>query len=67
MSEYGNFASCLFVFHCRLKRDMDEDSEQNLEELIVTYFQRGFYMKTYLIFFRKDVILPSALERLITS
>ena len=41
---------------------MDEDSEQNLEQSIVIYFRRGFYMKTYLIFFRKDVILPSTLE-----
>ena len=42
ISEYGNFISCLFAFHCHHKRDMDEDSEQNLEELIVTYFRRGF-------------------------
>ena len=40
MSEYGNFVWCVYIFH--LKRDMDEDSEQNLEELIVTYFRRGF-------------------------
>ena len=42
MSEYGHFALCLFVFHCHLKRDMDEDSQQNLEQSIVIYFRRGF-------------------------
>ena len=42
MSEYGHFALCLFVFHCQLKRDMDEDSQQNLEQSIVIYFRRGF-------------------------
>ena len=42
MSEYGNFVLCLFVFHCHLKRNMDEDSQQDLEELIVTYLGRGF-------------------------
>ena len=41
MSEYGSFVLRLFVFHCHLKRDMDEDSEQNVEELIVTYFRRS--------------------------
>ena len=53
MSEYGNFVSCLFVFHCHLKRDMDEDSEQNLKELILTYFRRGFLYEDVFKFLKK--------------
>ena len=53
MSEYGCFVLCLFVFHCHLKRDMDEDSEQNLEELIVTYFRRGFLYQDILKLVKK--------------
>ena len=53
MPEYGCFALCLFVFHCHLKRDMDEDSEQNLEELIVTYFRRGFLYEDILKLLKK--------------
>ena len=53
MSEYGNFVSCLFVFKCHLKRDMDEDSEQNLDELIVTYFRRGILYEDILKLFKK--------------
>ena len=53
MSEYGNFVSCLFVFNCHVKRDMDEDSEQNLEELIVTYFRRGFLYEDILKLLKK--------------
>ena len=53
MSEYGCFVLCLFVFHCHLKRDMDEDSEQNLEELIVTCFRRGFLYQDILKLVKK--------------
>ena len=53
ISEYGNFISCLFAFHCHHKRDMDEDSEQNLEELIVTYFRRGFLYEDILKLLKK--------------
>ena len=42
-----------FVFHCHRKRDMDEDSEQNLEELIVTYFRRGFLYEDILKLLKK--------------
>ena len=51
MSEYGNFVSCVFIFH--LKRDMDEDGEENLEELIVTYFRRGFLYEDILKLLKK--------------
>ena len=53
MSEYGNFVSCLFVFHCHLKRVMDEDREQNLEELMVTYFRRDFLYEDILKLLKK--------------
>ena len=53
MSEYGCFVLCLFVFHCDLKKDMDEDSKQNLEELILTYFRRDFLYQDILKLVKK--------------
>ena len=51
MSEYGNFVLRVIIFH--LKRDMDEDGEENLEELIVTYFRRGFLYEDILKLLKK--------------